>query len=460
MTVVVGAAVVAVSSRGGAANSASTSPGDGDGIHVVSFTQVDPRLMTLTLSTTALPSPVALDILLPADYAANPDAHYPVLYLFDGTSGHASDWVNLGNAEKTTTGLPLIVVMPDVALNGDGGGWCTNWVSSSSGPIPQWETFHIDQLIPWVDSQFRTEADRSGRAIAGLSQGGFCSTSYAAQFPDMFSTVLSFSGAPDIYNDPIARVGAMAIINGTEFGLDQQAPDSMFGDPVTDAVNWAAHDPATLAENLAGMNIYLFNGNGFPGPYDSATDPNLEAMGIEGAIDYDTTAFHTRLDELGISSSWDDYGNGTHSWPYWARDLSQSIGSVMADFASPPPPPAEVTYTSASASYAQFGWQVTMNRAAEEFSTLENADAQGFALAGSGSATVTTPPLFTPGAVYQVTESGPNASGVNDVVADGTGALTISVDLGPSNQYAEYSPEALVLGTQVFTTTVVIHLAA
>jgi diacylglycerol O-acyltransferase / trehalose O-mycolyltransferase len=71
----------------------------------------------------------------------------------------------------------LITVMPDIALSDGGGGWCTNWPDGAQS----WERFHIDQLIPWIDSNLRTIATRSARAIAGLSQGGFCSMSYAAR---------------------------------------------------------------------------------------------------------------------------------------------------------------------------------------------------------------------------------------------------------------------------------------
>ena len=61
--------------------------------------------------------------------------------------------------------------------------------------MPEWETFHIDPFIPWIDSNLRTIPHRRGRAIAGLSQGGFCSLSYAARHPDMFTSVAGFSGA-------------------------------------------------------------------------------------------------------------------------------------------------------------------------------------------------------------------------------------------------------------------------
>jgi len=421
---------------------------NGHGLEVTAESQLDPRLLSVTVSTAALPGPANVRILLPTGYAADPTRRYPVLYLFDGTSGHASDWTTFGEAEQTTAELPLIVVMPDITLNGNGGGWCTNWVNDGKGGQPEWETFHIDQLIPWVDQNFRTVASRDGRAIAGLSQGGFCSMSYAAQFPDMFITALAYSGAPDIAYDPVAEVGAMAIINATEVGLDRVPPDSMFGPPATDQINWAAHDPTTLANNLRGLNLMMYNGNGLPGPLDSS--PNLEGSLIEGAVNVDNIYFHDRLVALGIPSYWDDYGPGTHSWPYWARDLKESIGAIMNDFAHPPAGPAAVTYTSADPQYSIFGWQVGIDRKAEEFSTLENADAQGFTLAGSGAAVVETAPLFVPGGHYTVTIRSVALS----ATANSAGRLTIIVPLGPPNDYQEYT--ALAGGTKIYTTSVAI----
>ncbi len=75
-------------------------------------------------------------------------------------------------------------------------------------------------MIPWIDSNLRTIAKRSARAIAGLSQGGFCSMSYAARHPDRFSVALGYSAAPDIYHEADPRLGAMTIVNATEVGLD------------------------------------------------------------------------------------------------------------------------------------------------------------------------------------------------------------------------------------------------
>ena len=61
-----------------------------------------------------------------------------------------------GGAEQTTAGKPLIVVMPNIDLKGNGGGWCTDWPNGQQ----KWETFHIGQFLPWVDQNLRTIRSR------------------------------------------------------------------------------------------------------------------------------------------------------------------------------------------------------------------------------------------------------------------------------------------------------------
>jgi len=421
-----------------------------DGLKVTSVKQLDARLLALTVQTTALPGTQNIRILLPSSYQQHPHRHYPVLYLLDGTSGQALDWTTYGDAEQITAGKPLIVVMPDITLNGNGGGWCTDWPDGAQ----KWETYHINQLIPWVDGNLRTIANRNGRAIAGLSQGGFCSLSYAARHPDLFSVALGYSGAPDIWYDEDSRLGAMTIINLTELGLTGVAPDTFFGNPVTDGINWAAHDPATLAENLRDTRIYMYWGSGLPGPYDSSPDPY--GMVIEGAVCRDNDDFQARLDALGIPAYFKFYGAGTHSWPYWERDLRWSIGQIMSDFAHPMPLPTQITYSSGDDDYAVYGWSVDMHRLAREFSTLADAARTGFELSGSGSATVLTPPDFKPGRSYSVGLFGPYVDTRQTLRAGRDRRLTIQVPLGPSNPYQEYTAQAEAAGTTVYTTNVTI----
>src|SRR4051812_15805825 len=192
----------------------------GHGLHVLSARTLDPRQRDVRVASAALGRPVDIRILLPRAYRRHAHRRYPVLYLFHGTSGRASDWVNFGHAEATTAGRPLIVVMPDAGFDGDGGGWFTDWYNGGRGGPPAWETFHVDQVVPWVDANLRTVRARGGRAIAGLSQGGFGALSYAARHPDLFGAAASFSGAAEIDRDPTAVALVTPIIQGTAVGLD------------------------------------------------------------------------------------------------------------------------------------------------------------------------------------------------------------------------------------------------
>jgi S-formylglutathione hydrolase FrmB len=442
------------------ANAARPDFHDAGGLRVTTVKELDARLRELTVTTPALQGPAKIRVLLPTGY--DPRRRYPVLYLLHGTSGGADDWTEQGDAEKTTADKPLIVVMPDIALNDDGGGWCTDWYNGGAYGPPKWETFHIGQVIPWVDANLPTIATREGRAIAGLSQGGFCATSYASRHPDLFATTISYSGAPDIAWDADVRAGSTAVINATEVGLDGVPPNSMFGDRATQELNYAAHDPATLADpNLRDTRILPFTGNGQPGPLDPPPPavPNPGTMSIEMLVWRDTHEFHDRLDAVGIAHRFDDYGPGTHTWPYWARDLRETMGPLMDAFAHPPARPARVTYTSADDAYGAYDWRVAMHRIAREFSTLKRASARGFALAGSGSGTVVTPPAFAPGGRYAVRLRGDGIDRTLRVAAGAERRLRIEVPLGPANPYQAETPEAVVAGTKVFETAVTIARA-
>src|SRR2546421_11820395 len=119
----------------------------------------------------------------------------------------------------------------------------------------------------------------------------------------------------------------------------------------------------------------------------------------------------------------------------------------MATFRKPPRPPSPFTFTAVAPSYEVYGWRVSIDRPALEFSTLENAGPSGFTLAGSGRVTVTTAPIFKPGATYPVTVG---AQG-EDLRPDGEGRLEIVVPLGPGNPSQEYTTGA---ETKVFRTRV------
>ena len=368
----------------------------GHGLRVLGVERLDPRSYDIRVLSQDVGRPLHVRILLPASYPRHLRQRYPVLYLFHGTSGHASDWDAMGEAERTTAPYDVITVMPDCGIDGDGGFWFTNWVdrTTSHGPS-QFESFLIDQLVPWVDSNLRTVAARRGRAVAGLSQGGYGAAAMAARHPDMFAAMASFSGAVEIDRDPEVVAGTTAAVEGIVVGLDRVPPGSVFGSRATDEINWAGHDPATLLENLRGMRIFLWTGAGFPGPYDGMP-PNAGATGLEAGVHYLTQKFHQHLVDAGIPSYYDDYTDGTHSWGYWTRDLQEFVRPMMAAFAHPTAP-RSISYESIDKTWTQWGWTVSLDRSQQlAFSTLRDASRSGFTLTGNGFAVVLTPPSYRP----------------------------------------------------------------
>ncbi|HET7311086.1 MAG TPA: alpha/beta hydrolase family protein [Mycobacteriales bacterium] len=423
------AAVVVPVTTASSATSGDPQFAGADGLQVLDVQQLDTRSYDVSVLSADLGRPVHIRVLLPAAYADNPDARYPVLYLFHGTSGRASDWMSTGDAEATTAPYDVITVMPECGFNGDGGFWFTDWVdkTTSHGPS-QFESYLIDQLVPWVDDNLRTIPARSGRAVAGLSQGGYGAAEMAARHPDLFTVMASFSGAPEIDRDPDVIVGATGVIEAIAVGDDNVPPGSIFGSRATDEINWQGHDPSTLMNNLRGMGIYLWTGLGAPGPYDP-TPPDPSAMGIEFLVHQSTQHFHQHLTEAGIPHFYDDYTDGTHSWGYWARDLRAFMAPMMAAFANPTTPDT-ISYTSIDQSWEQWGWSVSWARsAAQQFSTLDNARADGFSLTGAGDAHVVTPALYLPGETVTVTvqpSSGGSAS-TTTATADGSGRLALDL---------------------------------
>ncbi|HVU74904.1 MAG TPA: alpha/beta hydrolase family protein [Mycobacteriales bacterium] len=431
-------ALVLAGAPGRAAGPATPTLRDGFGLHITKVTRVDERQVSIDVETAAIQRPTNIRVALPTGYAQHPDQRYPVLYLITGTGGHAADWFTEGKAEQLTAGLPLIVVSTDVGVAT--AGWFANWQDTTTALGPnQWETYYIDQMIPWIDASFRTRANRDGRAVAGLSQGGFGSVYYPARHPDMFVAAAAMSGAVDIAYDDVDGPLGHSFVIGTETA-SQVGPFTIFGDPATDEVSWQGHDPTTLLPNLRGMDVWLYSGNGYPGPIEPAGPPNPALMGIEVLGHKLTLAMAKHAGELGMTNvHLVDYGPGTHSWPYWQRDLTWFLPHIMRDFDGRPAAPAPTAYDSIEKSWSQWGWTVSFTRAdTYAWSHLSGASSHGFELSGVGTASVVTPAFYKANAKLRVTLR--SSAGVRTLVlrAGKRGHLRLSfpLDSGPPGSVA------------------------
>ncbi len=131
----------------------------------------------------------------PPGYDSDQEKRYPVLYLQHGWGENEYGWSNQGHAGLIMDNLvaegkakPFIVVMTygmtnDVRPGGIG-----------SFDITHFETVLVKELIPFVDSNFRTLADQPNRAMAGLSMGGMETKTITLRNLDKFSQIGLFSG--------------------------------------------------------------------------------------------------------------------------------------------------------------------------------------------------------------------------------------------------------------------------
>jgi S-formylglutathione hydrolase FrmB len=98
----------------------------------------------------------------------------------------------------------------------------------------------------------------------------------------------------------------------------------LWGHPRYQQRIWRSVNPYDLAERLRGTELFISSGNGTPGPFERPDDLNILGNPIEEWSWNNTRVFARRLQELGIPATVDLYRGGTHTWPYWERQLARS----------------------------------------------------------------------------------------------------------------------------------------
>ena len=147
-----------------------------------------------------------LTVYTPAGYETS-GKRYPVFYLLHGMGGDENAWSELGRTAQILDTLiaqgkakPMIVVMTNgnAALEAAPGESSLGFAAPSMN-LPKtmegsFETAFPD-VVKFIDKTYRTQANKKGRAIAGLSMGGYHSMHISKQYPDMFDYVGLFSAA-------------------------------------------------------------------------------------------------------------------------------------------------------------------------------------------------------------------------------------------------------------------------
>ena len=244
--------IAALTAVGAGGSLAASAPAQAAGLSVVEHSDGG-RMQYYRFSTPSIGWNPAVNVLLPDGY--NASRRYPVLYLLHG-GGLNADFRAFDNEgiRDVTAGRELIVVMPD----GGKAGWYSNPVSSNVGPR-NWETFHMSELIPWVDATFSTIAEFSGRAVSGFSMGGFGALKYTAKYYGHFASISSHSGPADLRGPDGGMVTHWANLSSS---LAELGGGMVYGAP-WDQARVSADNPMENIERYRGKRIFLVSGTTF-----------------------------------------------------------------------------------------------------------------------------------------------------------------------------------------------------
>lgn len=129
-------------------------------------------------------------ILFSKDFTdSNDKKERPVLYLLHGLFGESKNWIELTEISSAVKSFPFSVITLDAE---------NSWYSDGiKGNRAKYESFFINEFIPFIENENRFGGSKSNRAIAGLSMGGYGAIKFALKYPSMFIWAGSMSGAFD-----------------------------------------------------------------------------------------------------------------------------------------------------------------------------------------------------------------------------------------------------------------------
>jgi putative tributyrin esterase len=268
-------------------------------------------------------------IFLPDGYDApeNAERAYPVLYLLHGFSQNYTVWPMMGVSQYLDTYNDLIVVMPDA-----GNSWYINWAESEGEELNNWEDFIIYDLVHNVDQTFRTVPAREGRAISGLSMGGYGALILGLRHPDMFCSIASHSGALDY-----ARTARQKIEAG-EDPSHSTAPQPL-GDPREENVPDLIAIPGFTKQHERypnGVNFETVEQCDGYDPFFLVENIPVKALphiyldcGLQDGLIATNKEFALLLMNEDIPFTWGQ-SPGEHRPSYWGREVAQSLGVQYA----------------------------------------------------------------------------------------------------------------------------------
>jgi S-formylglutathione hydrolase FrmB len=259
-------------------------------------------------------------VVLPPEYKDKPDKRYPVLFALHGMDAPYAVFSEMAPLRKALRERPMIVASFDC----DKAGW---YVDSPKKPGNQFQTFFFDELIPYVDSHYRTNGQKG---VTGFSMGGFGAFHYMLCRPEMFASASSLSGAFFRLADANGRTrsGFLQDLMGDPSENRQAYQKLDINGRIEEYVKKGVHLPPMMIhcgteDQLLGHNRemckFLTEQNKLIAS-EAAKDPSVasETDSAKKARALDILMLSKRLDFQYIESP------GAHNWIFW-RGASENL---------------------------------------------------------------------------------------------------------------------------------------
>lgn len=248
---------------------------------------------TVQVYSAAMKKNLKAAVTTPSTYQSG-NQKYPVLYLLHGGSGAFSDWhqkvTEPGLVDRLAEAYNLIIVTPGV-------GPASYYYDSPMMDSVRYETYMISELIPHIDENFRTLAQKESRAITGLSMGGHGAITLSAKHPELFVAAGSMSGVMNIDT----RMWKMP---EDYKKLRQESQAAMLGPNLNyDGPDFNPYTAAGLVDKMKTNGLAL-----------------IIDCGVDDFLIETNRQIHQLLLENGTPHEYIERP-GAHTWPYWTEAL-------------------------------------------------------------------------------------------------------------------------------------------
>ena len=276
------------------------------------------RIDCSALNSLILKQVVHYCVYLPAGYdagaAQHPPQRYPVLYFLHGlgdneqTLFNGGGWTLLEDLRDQHKMGDFLIVVPE--------GRRSFYINSADGAV-RYNDFFLQEFLPQVGSKYRIRPGRAGRAISGISMGGYGALRFAFAHPELFSAVSAQSAA-------LITASPQALDSASQTGAPLAGVlGAVFGKPIN-VPHWNDNSPFVLAKRnatvLRGLAIY----------FNCGQEDNY---GFEKGA----AALHDELQKALVKHEYHAY-QGDHSMTYFLSHFAEVMEFHSKAFGLLPPP--------------------------------------------------------------------------------------------------------------------------